>query len=116
MNPRPILGIRRALVPKVAIVVGLLLITLVLLGAPWMTPRVAAHVVTRAFRTAWDGVPDGCSLVPPGVHAVRRGPVAGYTVTIVYACGMAPSNSPEFHRRTEVYVSPLATVHGLPRP
>jgi hypothetical protein len=112
---RGTLGTRRALALVVTIV-AVPLSTLVLLWAPWMTPRVAADAVTRAFGTAWSGVPDGCSLVAPGVRAVQRAPVAGYTVTIVYACGMVPSNSPEFHRRAVVYVSPLATIHGLPRP
>ncbi len=115
MNVRPNRGTRGALALVVTIV-AVPLSTLVLLWAPWMTPGRAAHVVTRAFGTAWSGVADGCSLVPPGVRAVQRGPATGYTVTIVYACGMVPSNSPEFHRRAVVYVSPLVTIHGLPRP
>ncbi len=115
MNVRPNRGTRGALA-LVVTMVAVPLSTLVLLWAPWMTPTRAADAVTRAFSTAWSGVPDGCSLVPPGVRAVHRGPATGYTVTIVYACGMVPRNSPEFHRRAVVYVSPLATIHGLPRP
>ena len=92
-----------------------LTLALVLIWAPWMTPGFATNRVTDAFTTAWAGVADGCSLVRPGVRDVNRD-LLGYTVTIEYACGMLPSDSAEYHHQAVVYVSPLATLHGVPRP
>lgn len=95
------------------ILVGLT-IALLLIWSPWMTPAIAAQRVESAFATVWDGIADGCGLVGPAGPVTIR--LVGYTTEITYACGMLPSNSPEFHKHTVVYISPLGTVHGLPRP
>ena len=88
-------------------------IVLMLVWSPWLTSTQATHLVNTAFDRKWHGIADGCSLGKAGIQSVRR-VALGYTATIEYACGMLPSNSPEFYRRATVYVSPLATVHGLP--
>lgn len=86
---------------------------LMLVWSPWLTSDRAVNIVKIAFETKWRGVADGCGFSGLGIRSVQR-TLLGYTVTIEYACGMLPSNSPQFNQQADVYVSPLATVHGLP--
>lgn len=81
--------------------------------SPWLSPARAVNQVKAAFETKWHGVADGCSLDNSGIRSVKR-TVFGYSIKIEYACGMLPSNSREFYRYKNVYVSPFATVHNLP--
>ena len=37
----------------------------------------------------------------------------GVNVKIEYACGMLPSDSAEYHRTENVFVSSLGTIYGL---
>ncbi len=103
---------------KVTVSIAVALIVLVALAwAPWLPTKVAARQAEEAFTTAWEGVADGCGLNCRGcgVRSVRRLPL-GYTVQVEYACGLLPEDTPAYHRSAAAYVSPLGTVHGLPRP
>ena len=90
-----------------------LMVIVLLVWSHWLTPTRATRLARSAFETKWQGVADGCGFVGPGVRAVQRAAL-GYTISIDYACGMLPSDSPKFHQHADVYVSPLATVHQLP--
>jgi hypothetical protein len=97
---------------------ALLLIAVVLLiWSPWISAHKAGNRVVAAFNAAWDGVIDGCGFECNGcgVKGTRKG-VIGYAVSIEYACGLIPEDSPEYHITDVVFVTPLGTVHGLEGP
>ena len=85
--------------------------------SPWITPAWAEQRAVDGFSTAWQGVADGCGFNCQGCGAkeARRVPL-GVAVELEYACGLLPEDSPEYHQRVEVFVSPLGTVHGVRGP
>ena len=110
---------RRAILAKRILLY--LLIGVVLVGgaawAPWITRDFAAQRAGEAFTGAWQGVMDGCGLQCKGCGV--KEPVKvwfGYWVPLVYACGLLPADTPEYHLTRSVFVSFLGTVHGLDKP
>lgn len=95
-----------------AIVGGVVLVLALLLWAPWFSARDAELRAAEAFTSAWQDVVDGCGFNCDGcgVRESHRLTI-GYSVEIEYACGLLPSDSPEFHQRDVVYVSPFGSVH-----
>ncbi|TSC92019.1 MAG: hypothetical protein CEN90_134 [Parcubacteria group bacterium Licking1014_17] len=93
--------------------IGLVLL-LIFVWAPWITKGYAESIVSERFSAKWQGVGDGCGFNCKGcgVKESHR-TLFGITVKIEYACGMLPSDSPEYHRIDSVFVSFLGTVHGL---
>jgi hypothetical protein len=90
---------------------------LALLWAPWLTRESAERRIVDQFTAAWRGVIDGCGFSCEGCGVKKLARVlTGYSVSIEYACGLLPHDSPAFHEKRTVHVSLLGTVHGLPRP
>lgn len=85
--------------------------------APWLPQAYAEARAVDSFNQAWAFVADGCGMNCNGCGAIstRRVPF-GVFVTIEYACGLLPEDLPEYHQRSDVFVSALGTVHGLPQP
>lgn len=96
--------------------IAITLLGILLIGfatwSPWMTKNYAETLVTEKFNSSWSGVADGCgfSCTGCGVKASRKTPF-GYSVEIEYACGMLPSDSPEYHKMSRKFVSFVGTVH-----
>jgi hypothetical protein len=92
-------------------------LTILFAWSPWLTQTYAATHAVKAFDKAWQFVADGC-----GTNCQRCGSVSsqrlpfGALVTIEYACGLIPADTPEYHQQVTALVSPLGTVHGLPAP
>lgn len=85
--------------------------------APWVTADFARARVEAGFVQSWQGVADGCGLNCKGCGVVRvEKTLFGARVTLEYACGLLPSDSPEYHQRSAGWVSFLGTLHGFPRP
>ena len=103
------------MVNKKIIIASVCIILLILLiWAPWITNDFAEKKVIQSFEAVYSDVVDGCGFNCEGcgVKESHR-TLFGYTVTIEYACGMLPSDSPEFHRIDTIYVSLFGTVHGI---
>jgi len=85
--------------------------------SPWISGRYAKERAVAQFERAWLNVADGCGF---GCHGCGAGDWKripfGVQVTLEYACGMLPEDSPEFHQQINVYVSSLGKVYGLPNP
>ena len=92
-------------------------LVILLTWSPWLTQTYAEIRVIEEFDKAWEFVVDGC-----GTNCKGCGPVSsqrvpfGVIVTIEYACGLIPADTPEYHQQATAFVSPLGTVHGLPTP
>ncbi len=85
--------------------------------APWMTSASAESRAVDSFDHAWEGVADGCGLNCKGCGSISAQRVPfGVRVTLEFACGLIPADSPEYHRQATVFISALGTVHGLPKP
>lgn len=76
--------------------------------SPWITENYARQTAMNGFNHAWKDTSDGC-----GSNKVLQSTSVpfGKSVEIDYACGQLPYDSPEFHHKTEVFVSFLDTVH-----
>lgn len=100
---------------SLAVVVIALMVLLA--WSPWRTGESAEARAVESFNQAWEFVADGCGTQCNGCGAIssRRMPF-GVLVTLEYACGMIPADSPEYHRQATAFVSSLGTVHGLPTP
>jgi hypothetical protein len=85
--------------------------------SPWLTETYAETRAVEAFDKAWEFVVDGCGTNCKGCGAVssQRMPF-GVLVTIEYACGLIPADTPQYHQRTTAFVSGLGTVHGILSP
>ena len=97
----------------------LIVVVLAILFAwsPWLIMAYAETRAIEAFDKAWEFVVDGCGTNCQGCGAVSSQRVPfGMLVTIEYACGLIPADTPEYHQQATAFVSPLGTVHGLPAP
>jgi hypothetical protein len=85
--------------------------------SPWISGQYAKERAVAQFERAWLNVVDGCGFACHGCGAISWKRVAfGAQVTLEYACGLLPADSPEYHQQANVYVSPLGKVYGLPKP
>jgi hypothetical protein len=80
--------------------------------SPWVTESFAAARAVYAFEKQWRHTQDGCGFHCKGcgVRNTEKVPF-GRTVEIEFACGLLPSDSPEYHRTQTRFVSFLGTVH-----
>jgi hypothetical protein len=80
--------------------------------SPWVTVSFAEQKVINAFEGQWEGVQDGCGFncKDCGVKTTEK-VLFGRKVVIEYACGLLPSDSHEHHKRKELFVSFIGTVH-----
>lgn len=103
---------------KVAwIAVITLVVFALLLWSPWIDEPYAKQRAVAEFERTWLNVADGCGFACHGCGAVATQKVPfGMQVTLEYACGLLPADSPENHQQTAVFVSFLGKVYGLPRP
>ena len=98
-----------------------LILLLMLLGlaawSPWITTEFARARAEGGFAEAWDGVIDGCGIHCNGcgAKAVEKD-LFGAWVTLEYACGMLPADTPEYHQTHTGWVSFFGTLHGFPAP
>jgi hypothetical protein len=92
-------------------ILAAVLILALCLWAPWLSPDFASRRAVQSFNAQWQGVVDGC-----GFHCTGCGPAQtawvpfGRTVQLVYACGMLPADSPEYHQTKSVFVSFFGAV------
>ena len=94
-----------------------LVIFALLLWAPWINGSYAKERAVAEFERAWLNVADGCGFACHGCGASAWKKVPfGAQVTLEYACGMIPADSPEYHQQANVFVSYLGKVYGLPTP
>lgn len=83
--------------------------------APWVSDSGAKARAVAAFEAAQSQIMDGCGFNCKGCGAASTRKAAfGRSVSIEYACGLLPADLPQYHRRRELFVSALGTVHGLP--
>jgi hypothetical protein len=88
-----------------------------LLWAPWLNSASAKERAEQYFLSAWQGVADGCGLSCKGCGGVAiQRVIGGWMVTIEYACGLIPEDTPQYHEQEKGFVSVLGTVHGFQRP
>jgi len=89
------------------------------LGAwsPWITQRYAQERAVNSFNKSWEYVIDGCGTNCKGCGAISsQRTIFGSFVTIEYACGMIPEDTPEYHYQATGFVSAIGTVYGYPKP
>ncbi|WP_201008922.1 hypothetical protein [Paenibacillus glycanilyticus] len=81
-------------------------------SSPWITVSFAEHRAINTFEGQWKNVSDGCGFDCKncGVKSTEK-VLFGRKVVVEYACGTLPSDSPEYHKRKELFVSFLGTVH-----
>lgn len=85
--------------------------------SPWLTQSAAEAQAVAWFNHSWQVVTDGCGTNCRGCGAVSSQRVPfGVRVTLEFACGLLPEDSPEYHQKATGFVSAFGTVHGLPRP
>lgn len=85
--------------------------------SPWINGRYAKERAVTEFERAWLNVADGCGFACHGCGAAAWKKVPfGAQVTLEYACGLLPADSPDYHQGANVFVSSLGKVYGLPRP
>lgn len=85
--------------------------------SPWLTPEFAEARAVDSFNRAWLSVIDGCGTNCKGCGAIKskRSPF-GIEVTLEYACGLIPEDTPEYHEQATGFVSAFGTVHIFPKP
>jgi hypothetical protein len=95
-----------------AISLSIIAILVLLAWSPWITKEYAENSVIEAFEESQIDVADGCGFNCNGcgVNESHR-TLFGYSVTIEYACGLLPSDSPEYHQTTTKFVSFIGTIH-----
>ena len=94
-----------------------LVVIILFLWAPWISGSYAKERAVAEFERAWLNVADGCGFACHGCGAAEVKKVAfGMQVTLEFACGMLPEDSPENHQQADVFVSFLGKVYGLPTP
>jgi hypothetical protein len=95
----------------------LLLVLVLVLWSPWINESYAKERSVTEFERAWLNVADGCGFACHGCGATTWKKIPfGARVTLEYACGMLPADSPEYHQQANVFVSSLGMVYGLPTP
>jgi hypothetical protein len=88
-----------------------------LLWSPWITRETAEVRTELALQDAWLNVVDGCGINCNGCGAIQSQRIPfGVLITLEYGCDMLPADSPEYHKKTIVFVSTFGTVHGIPKP
>ena len=94
-----------------------LVVVILFLWTPWINASYAKERAVAEFERAWLNVADGCGFACHGCGAIDVKKAAfGMQVTLDYACGMLPEDSPEYHQQADVFVSFLGKVYGLPTP
>jgi len=102
---------------KTSLFIIVLVVLALFLWSPWISGQYAKEQAVAQFERAWSNVVDGCGFGCHGCGAVAAKKVPfGAQVTLEYACGMLPADSPEYHQQANVYVSSLGKVYGLPTP
>jgi hypothetical protein len=87
------------------------------LWAPWINGAYAKERAVAEFERIWINVSDGCGFACHGCGAAAWKKVPfGAQVTLEYACGTVPLDSPDSHQQADVFVSFLGKVYGSPRP
>lgn len=108
---------RSSLTHALFLVFALLLTIALLAWSPWITPAFARQRAVESFASAWRGVADGCSIDCNGCRVIdSQKTIFGAFVTLEYACGLIPPDSPKVRTRSAGFVSFLGTVHGFPTP
>ena len=100
-----------------ALLTGILIGLALVAWSPWVNESSAKERTVEDFERTWLNVADGCGFNCHGCGAVavKRVPF-GAQVTLEYACGMLPADSPEYHQQAGVFVSSFGVVFGLPAP
>ncbi|MNI02521.1 hypothetical protein D3C73_553980 [compost metagenome] len=80
--------------------------------SPWATESFAKQRAIITFEKQWKHVQDGCGFNCKncGFKTSKKVPF-GRNVVMEYACGLLPSDSPEYHNKEELFVTFLGTVH-----
>ncbi len=102
---------------KPLLLVLILILLALFLWSPWISAQYAKERAVAQFERAWLNVADGCGFACHDCGAVAANKVPfGAQVTLEYACGLQPDDSPESHQQADVFVSSLGMVYGLPTP
>ena len=102
---------------KSLLLIIILILLVLVFWSPWINGQYAKERAVAEFERAWLNVADGCGFACHDCGAVTAKKVPfGAQVTLEYACGMLPADSPDYHQQASVFVSPLGMVYGLPTP
>ncbi|MCR8630343.1 hypothetical protein [Paenibacillus radicis (ex Xue et al. 2023)] len=80
--------------------------------SPWVTESFAKSRALYVFEREWKNTQDGCGFncKDCGFKTSQK-VLFGRKVEIEFACGLLPTDSYEYHKRKELFVSFLGTVH-----
>ncbi len=80
--------------------------------SPWVTEVFAKSRALNSFEKQWKDTQDGCGFNCKDCGFKKSQKVLfGRKVEIEFACGLLPFDSPEYHKKKELFVSFLGTVH-----
>ncbi|NOU68840.1 hypothetical protein GC096_33010 [Paenibacillus sp. LMG 31461] len=93
-------------------IIAIILIILGMIFSPWVTVSFAKNRAIHSFEGRWKNVQDGCGFncKDCGIKTTKK-VLFGRKVTMEYACGLLPSDSPKYHKTKELFVSLIGTVH-----
>lgn len=93
-------------------VIAFIVIVSGLLFSPWVTESFAKHRAINTFEEQWKNVQDGCGFNCKNCGFKTSEKVLfGRKVVIEYACGLLPSDSPEYHKKKELLISFFGIVY-----
>ncbi|MEV5027945.1 hypothetical protein [Paenibacillus sp. LPE1-1-1.1] len=93
-------------------VIAFIVIVSGFLFSPWVTESFAKHRAINALEEQWKNVQDGSGFNCKncGFKTSEKVPF-GRKVVIEYACGLLPSDSPEYHKKKEMFISFFGIVN-----
>ena len=108
-------NLQQFLKPVSLFLFGLIFLGLLLLWSPWVTEEFVVMNAQSGMERAWIGVADGCgtNCKNCGAKFIRK-TLFGALARLEFACGLIPSDSPEYHHQVIVFVSAFGITFGLP--
>ncbi len=80
--------------------------------APGITKSYAENKVVKKFEGKNENISDSCGFNCDGCGVEESDKTLfGHSIKIEYACGLLPTDSPEYHRTATKFVSFLGTIH-----
>ena len=97
---------------NITIIISALVVLALIAWSPWITNNYAENKTIEAFEESQKDIVEGCGFSCNGCGVKEsQKTLFGYSVKIEYACGLLPSDSPEYHRTSTKFVSFIGTIH-----